>query len=855
MATTTIHRKISVPPAASDSTAEFSLPLLFFDMMWYRLREVQLLSFFDFPACSKSHFLEAIVPHLQTSLSLTLAHFLPLAGKIIHHRLNPDIKPILRYQAGDSIQLTISESDNPDHFNHLTGNHPRVCDEFYAFVPNLPPATHSETLIECPVLAFQVTLFPGKGLSIGCVSHHAVADASTIVSLLQAWALVNQTRLLHHGSAADYKLIENNFMLPYYDRKTVRNLNGILETRSGAEDVADDEPEYLRFAVDCRARLSPPLPANYFGNCLATLMAELKHGQVKGKDGFVMAANAIGEAQATKQMKEKGILYGAEKWPEEYQKSIGKRQCGVWGSPRFDFYVVDYGWGRPNKFEILSIDGADGAKSLCKSREFEGGLEIGVSKPKPPMATTTIHHKISVTPVASDSTAELSLPLLLFDMMWYRLRAVQLLLFFNFPACSKSHFLETIVPGLKTSLSLTLAHFLPLAGKIIHHRLNPDIKPILRYQAGDSIQLTVFESDADFNHLTGNHPRVCDEFYAFVPNLPPATHSETTIECPVLAFQVTFFPGKGLSIGFICDHTVVDVSTVASFIRAWALVNQTRLLRHGGEDNNKVIENNLILPHYDRKTVRNLNLERRYWDAILGFSPPVEPPRVKLPINNLRSTFVVKKDDIEKLKNFVLASWPEGVAHLSSFTVVCALVWSCSAKSVAAEVADDEPEYFRFSVDCRARLSPPLPANYFGNCVTTLMAELKHGEVEGKDGFVMAANAIGEATKQMNEKGILYCLEKWPEEYRKSIGKWQYEVWGSPRFDFYAVDFGWGKANKFEIISIDSADGAITLCKSREFEGGLEIGVSKPKVQMEAFANVFNEVLSNCCVVKMFNRL
>ncbi|KAK4431707.1 Anthocyanin 5-aromatic acyltransferase [Sesamum alatum] len=93
-----------------------------------------------------------------------------------------------------------------------------------------------------------------------------------------------------------------------------------------------------------------------------------------------MAAKAIGEAIKESVYSEKGILYGAEKWPDEYEKLVGKRQYGVAGSPRFDFYAVDYGWGKPKKFEALFIDGG-GSFSLCKSRDFEGGLEIGLSKP------------------------------------------------------------------------------------------------------------------------------------------------------------------------------------------------------------------------------------------------------------------------------------------------------------------------------------------------------------------------------------------------------------------------------------------------------------------------------------------
>lgn len=164
----------------------------------------------------------------------------------------------------------------------------------------------------------------------------------------------------------------------------------------------------------------------------------------------------------------------------------------------------------------------------------------------------------------------------------------------------------------------------------------------------------------------------------------------------------------------------------------------------------KLTESNL-LPFFDRKKVTNLDgLDSVYWDDIVKSSCSAEPPPPpKLPINKLRATFVMKRDEIEKLKSLVRAD------HVSSFTVICALVWVCSARSAAAGGGD---------------------------------------------------------------------------------------VAGSPRFDFYAADFGWGKPKKFEALFIDVND-SISLCKSRDFEGGLEFGLSKTAAELDAFTKAFNAVL------------
>ncbi|KAI3465682.1 hypothetical protein Pfo_022345 [Paulownia fortunei] len=432
-----------------------------------------------------------------------------------------------------------------------------------------------------------------------------------------------------------------------------------------------------------------------------------------------------------------------------------------------------------------------------------------------------------------DMVAELSRPLLHFDITWLYFHPVQRLLFFDFP-CSKPQFLETIVPKLKESLLQTLNHFLPLAGNIVHP-LNSG-RPFFRFVVGDSVSLTIAECDKDFSHLTGNHPRVADEFYACVPQLPPAKHSSEDAVFPVLALQITLFPDQGVCLGFTNHHAIGDASSIVRFIKAWASVN-----RFGGDA--KLIDDKL-LPFYDRTSVEDPEgLDKIYWNLIKR-SRAVESPPISFPLNKVRATFVLTKDEVQKLKHFVLERRPE--MHITAFTVTCALVWVCLVKAEAEAVADDEPEFFGFAADCRGRLNPPLPVAYFGNCLAFVKAESTHGLLKGNDGFLVAAQCVGEAIQKTvyNEKGILDGAENWPLEFGKLIGKRLFGVAGSPRFDLYDADYGWGRPKKFESASIDG-DTSMSLCKSRDLEGGLEIGLSRPKKNLDAFTAIFTEALRN----------
>ncbi|KAG8388578.1 hypothetical protein BUALT_Bualt02G0139900 [Buddleja alternifolia] len=75
------------------------------------------------------------------------------------------------------------------------------------------------------------------------------------------------------------------------------------------------------------------------------------------------------------------------------------------------------------------------------------------------------------------------------------------------------------------------------------------------------------------------------------------------------------------------------------------------------------------------------------------------------------------------------------------------------------------------------------------------------------------------------------------------IGKRVFGVAGSPRLYSYGADYGWGSVKKYEVVSIDS-DGSISLGKSRELKGSLEIGLSMTKVKMDALAAIFDQGLT-----------
>ncbi|KAF5180459.1 malonyl-coenzyme:anthocyanin 5-O-glucoside-6'''-O-malonyltransferase-like [Thalictrum thalictroides] len=428
-----------------------------------------------------------------------------------------------------------------------------------------------------------------------------------------------------------------------------------------------------------------------------------------------------------------------------------------------------------------------------------------------------------------------TLPITCFDLNLLTLPPVQRLFFYEFHH-SKTHFMATIFPNIKHSLSITLQHFYPLAGNMIWTQ--ESTIPEFFYKEGDAVVLTLAESTYDFDLLTGNQMRDASMFVPLIPKFS-ATSDEGVV--PLLALQVTLFPNKGICIGLAIKHVVADGRTTTHFIKSWSSI--CRL-----ESDTSLIGNSL--PSHDRSTVKHVKPKRITTNLILmeklGVTKDTfhqiinkRDAQHTVPVGKVRATFVMLSSDITKLKQWVLSKEKE-VLHLSSLVVTCAYVWVCLIKarrSTDANVNDEATEYFLVPADARARLKPPLPITYFGNCLDSAVATCKRSELIGEDGIVFAAELISKAIKKMDindetkEKGLSFYISL-PREHLAAVSS-------SPRFAVYETDYGFGKPKKVEFVSGES----ISLSECPTVEGGLEIGVVRNKLEMDAFASLFANTL------------
>ncbi|GER48199.1 HXXXD-type acyl-transferase family protein [Striga asiatica] len=461
------------------------------------------------------------------------------------------------------------------------------------------------------------------------------------------------------------------------------------------------------------------------------------------------------------------------------------------------------------------------------------------------MTTLIETSKVGPLPAVAPA-AHRTLPLTFLDLCWLHFHPIRRLFFYDC-SFSKSHFLESFVPKLKHSLSLALELYFPLAGTLIYPSDTENHKPTIRYSPGDSIPFSIHESSEAgeiFDSLVGNQPRHADAFYDYTPQLPQIVTEPDRKLLRLLAVQVTLFPGRGVCIGLTNHHSAGDASSIVGFVRAWASTCKSGLL----ENARPVFDRGLIDDPLGR-------LESVYWDQMRRVPLTLSP--FPLPTNRVRATYILDRARIEKLKDWVGAkSGFSGLDRPSSFVVASAHVWTCLAKSlvwddkneenrVCDDDDDDEVDYFLFAADIRARLSPPLPGSYFGNCLSGGLAKVRHEELIGPNGLFVAARAIADEIKnKLNGKDrIMGWLENIGKEIMSIGGKRMFSVSGSARVDLYGADFGLGRARKVEALSIDGEKYSMSLCRPRDCEDGLEIGLSLPKDKMDVFASLFDDGL------------
>ncbi|EOA15413.1 hypothetical protein CARUB_v10007455mg [Capsella rubella] len=439
--------RVSPATIFSDDSASFSnLPLTFFDLHFMKSLPTQQVMFYKLTESSSSResFHSLILPKLELSLSIVLRHYLPLAGCLSWEPKDP--KPCIVVSKHDTVSLTIAETGLD--FSFASGNGIRPATYLHPLIPELLTSDDLAAVITlqitlfpnqgfCIGIASHHAVLDGKTLTMFIKSWAHICSLQehnkppllpedltpcfdrTVLNILSGpetkmlelfLSLSKDNDDLRSLKLPPHKDISSDIVRATLEltpkqieklRERVKNESSLspLELHLSTFVISyahvwtcmvkarggnANRPVHFVYAADFRHWLDPQVPTGYFGNCVFLISwFEYQARTFLGENGFVKAVEILSDS--VKSLSSRGIKSICEDFVEGSKKMIPNAQIGsVAWSPQFGLYESDFGWGRPAKTEVVSIDRNE-AFAMSERRDEPGGMEIGVCLKKSEM--------------------------------------------------------------------------------------------------------------------------------------------------------------------------------------------------------------------------------------------------------------------------------------------------------------------------------------------------------------------------------------------------------------------------------------------------------------------------------------
>nr|XP_018906383.1 PREDICTED: BAHD acyltransferase DCR-like [Bemisia tabaci] len=432
-------------------------------------------------------------------------------------------------------------------------------------------------------------------------------------------------------------------------------------------------------------------------------------------------------------------------------------------------------------------------------------MEFGLRKPveanitmSTPKSTATLISKCMVFP-ARKSDVE-SLKLSTSDISRLALEYIQIGVLLPHPPGLS---FDRLLASLKESLSTTLAHFSPLAGRLA---TTPDGRIHIACNDAGVEFLAMDDTDLSVDDVLclGDVPDCVKGFFTYDEFVNYEGHSK-----PLAAVQVTELT-DGVFIGFSINHAVMDGTSLWHFINTFAEITRGEPISH--------------LPVFFRDTP---------FDSRAALPLPPGGPTGKHPFGgdaSLRErVFHFSGDAISKLKQraneeySAISGGTEDRGGISSFQALCALMWRSITR------ARQQTTLFRFEVNCRHRLNPRLDPYYFGNVILGAAVSASADELLTRD-LGWGAGLIHETVATWDDSTVRREIAAWEREPRMSLygiaeGP-TISIGSSPRFPIYEADFGWGRPLAVRSGRNNKFDGKVMVNPAREGDGGVVLEVT-----------------------------
>ncbi|RAL51276.1 hypothetical protein DM860_010778 [Cuscuta australis] len=360
---------------------------------------------------------------------------------------------------------------------------------------------------------------------------------------------------------------------------------------------------------------------------------------------------------------------------------------------------------------------------------------------------------------------------------------------------------------LKSSLSHTLTHFPPLAGR-------------LATDSTGHIYVTCNDAGVDFVHAAAagvsvgdvlrspgdDVPDVVKEFFAFDLTVSYRGHF-----MPLLAVQVTEL-ADGVFVGCSVNHAVTDGTSLWNFFNTFAEVARgvERITRGPEFSRDSVFISPAVLKIPDGGPEVTFDVDAPVREKIFSFTRE-SILRLKSAVNNIKSEV---NGDVDR------------TTEISSFQSLCALLWRAVTR--ARKFPSSKTTTFRMAVNCRHRVEPNLDPFYFGNAIQSIPTYATAGDVLSGD-IRWCAGKLNKNVRAHGDATVRRCVEDWERDPRCfPLGNFDgamITMGSSPRFPMYDNDFGWGRPVAVRSGRANKFDGKISAFPGREGGGTVDLEV------------------------------
>jgi hypothetical protein len=320
---------------------------------------------------------------------------------------------------------------------------------------------------------------------------------------------------------------------------------------------------------------------------------------------------------------------------------------------------------------------------------------------------------------------------------------------------------------LKNSLSETLTHFYPLAGKI-KDELSIDCNDEGAYYVETQVNCHLSEFLRQPDLLLANQFFPCE--------LLP---TESTAVTYVANFQVNVFECGGIVIGMCISHRVVDGAALSTFLKAWSATA-------------KGSKEAIIYPEFIASSLFPANDLWLRDSAIVMFGSLLKKGQC------MTKRFVFDASAISNLKAQAASL---GVKCPTRVEVVSSFLWKCLMAASEEWRGSQRPSLLTHYVNLRRKMEPKLSDNSMGNFLWLAAAKYTN---KSKPGLKDLVGEVRKAISKFDSDFVEHIKgdkgNALMDETLKGIGAFGsgdgvdylgFSSWW--KFGFYDIDFGWGK--------------------------------------------------------------